>query len=137
MGGVDLHDNGVANYRISIRGKKWWWPLWIQCLDSAVVNAWKLHCLVTASKNAKPMSQLHFKNTVAKSLLLASEDVMAETDSTTTDETDADYMVQNLPKLDRLHVSIKVNNRRRCIVCAPKATIFNNNRNTNPKLAPE
>ena len=22
MGGVDLHDNGVANYRIAIRGKK-------------------------------------------------------------------------------------------------------------------
>lgn len=35
MGGVDLHDN----YRIGIRGKKWWWPLWFQCLDSAVVNA--------------------------------------------------------------------------------------------------
>ncbi|KAK9703800.1 Transposase IS4 [Popillia japonica] len=48
MGGVDLHDNGVANYRIGIRGKKWWWPLWVQCLDSAVVNAWKLHCIVAA-----------------------------------------------------------------------------------------
>ncbi|KAK9700904.1 Transposase IS4 [Popillia japonica] len=53
MGGVDLHDNGVANYRIGIRGKKWWWPLWVQCLDSAVVNAWKLHCIVAASKKTK------------------------------------------------------------------------------------
>jgi len=27
MGGVDLHDNGIANYRIRVKGKKWWWPL--------------------------------------------------------------------------------------------------------------
>lgn len=43
MGGVDLHDNGVANYRIGVRGKKWWWPLFINCLSSSAVNAWKLY----------------------------------------------------------------------------------------------
>lgn len=24
MGGVDLHDNGICNYRINVKGKKWW-----------------------------------------------------------------------------------------------------------------
>ncbi|KAK9711703.1 Transposase IS4 [Popillia japonica] len=27
MGGVDLHDNGISNNRITITGKKWWWTL--------------------------------------------------------------------------------------------------------------
>ncbi|XP_017467021.1 PREDICTED: piggyBac transposable element-derived protein 2-like [Rhagoletis zephyria] len=43
MGGVDLHDNAVANYRIGIRGKKWWWPLWTNSVNSTTVNPWKIH----------------------------------------------------------------------------------------------
>lgn len=124
MGGVDLHDNGVANYRIGIRGKKWWWPLWVQCLDSAVVNAWKLHCFIAASKKVKPMSQLDFKNSVTKSLLLSSEDVVDGIEPSSTDDSDIDYRQHNLPRLDGLHVPLKTNDRRRCIVCTPKATIF-------------
>lgn len=46
MGGVDLHDNGVQNYRIHIRSKKWYWPLFISGVDSAIVNAWKLQCFL-------------------------------------------------------------------------------------------
>lgn len=46
MGGVDLHDNAVQNYRINIRAKKWYWPLWLSVLNSAAVNAWKLHCFI-------------------------------------------------------------------------------------------
>ena len=40
MGGVDLHDQFVANYRVRIRSKKWWWPLFIWNINSAAVNAW-------------------------------------------------------------------------------------------------
>ena len=40
------------------------------CLDSAVVNTWKLHCFVAASTKSKPMSQLDFKNIIAKTLHL-------------------------------------------------------------------
>ena len=35
MGGIDLADNMVANYRIGIRGKKWWWPIFLTTLMSA------------------------------------------------------------------------------------------------------
>ena len=43
MGGVDLHDQFVASYRIRVRSKKWWWPLFIWQVNSAVVNAWLLY----------------------------------------------------------------------------------------------
>lgn len=46
MGGVDFHDNAVQNYRVNIRAKKWYWPLWLSVLNSSIVNAWKLHCSV-------------------------------------------------------------------------------------------
>lgn len=126
MGGVDLHDNGVGNYRIGVRGKKWWWPLWVQCLDSSIVNAWKLHCFVASSKKEKPMSQLDFKNEVTKSLLFTSEDTMGETSASIEDEEepDRDFRQPNLPRVDGLHVPVKTDNRRRCLVCAPKATVF-------------
>ena len=42
MGGVNLHDNGIGNYRISVTGKKWWWPLFTNFIDSVIVNAWKI-----------------------------------------------------------------------------------------------
>lgn len=61
MGGVDLHDNGIANYRIRITGKKWWWPLFINTLDSIIVNSWKIHGMV----NSNRMSQLNFKSYIA------------------------------------------------------------------------
>lgn len=39
MGGVDLHDNAIANFRIGIRGKKWWWPLFTNLLGNMMVSA--------------------------------------------------------------------------------------------------
>ncbi|KAK0171447.1 hypothetical protein PV327_011291, partial [Microctonus hyperodae] len=51
----------------------------VQCLGSAIVYTWKLHCLIAVSKNVKSMSQLDFKNAVTKSFLLQSEHVMANT----------------------------------------------------------
>lgn len=41
MGGVDLFDNAMNNYRIRVRGKKWYWPLVTNAFDAAMVNAWK------------------------------------------------------------------------------------------------
>lgn len=60
MGGVDLHDNAVQNYRIAIRGKKWYFPLFTTCVDSALVNAWKIHCFLSKVEKRKQMSQKDF-----------------------------------------------------------------------------
>lgn len=65
MGGVDLHDNGIANYRIKIRGKKWWWPLFINMIDSAIVNSWKIFKIANNSN----ISQLTFRSSLVLSLL--------------------------------------------------------------------
>lgn len=36
MGGVDLHDNDIANYRISIGRKNWWWSLFTNIIDRII-----------------------------------------------------------------------------------------------------
>ena len=38
MGGVDLFDQFVANYRVRIWSKKWWWPFFALTLNASVVN---------------------------------------------------------------------------------------------------
>ncbi|KAG5877348.1 hypothetical protein JTB14_005148 [Gonioctena quinquepunctata] len=43
MGGTDLMDHGVANYRIGIREKKWYWPIFTWLVDVSVHNAWVLY----------------------------------------------------------------------------------------------
>ncbi|XP_037943670.1 piggyBac transposable element-derived protein 3-like [Teleopsis dalmanni] len=69
MGGVDMADNAISNYRISIRGKKWWWPLFSNAVDSCLVNAWKLHCFISKAQKNKQMSQLDFRSVVSTALL--------------------------------------------------------------------
>lgn len=64
MGGVDLHDNGIANYRIKIRGKKWWWPLFINMIDSCIVNAWRIYEIA----NEKTIPQIQFRSNLVLSL---------------------------------------------------------------------
>ena len=46
MGGVDLLDKQVTLYRTRIRGKKWWFPIFTQMLDVAVINCWRMHNIV-------------------------------------------------------------------------------------------
>lgn len=73
MGGVDLHDNAVSNYRIAVRGKKWWYPLWTNAITSTTVNAWKIHCLIAKAEGTKQLSQIDFKAEIATKLLLFQE----------------------------------------------------------------
>ena len=43
MGGVDLLDILLGSYRPNLRSKKWWWPLFSNALNIAVVAAFKIH----------------------------------------------------------------------------------------------
>ena len=38
MGGVDLFDMLLGSYRQNLRSKKWWWPLFVNALNIAVVG---------------------------------------------------------------------------------------------------
>lgn len=50
MGGVDLLDQAVNNYRVSIQGKKWWWCLFTHLVNVSAVNAWRLRLLACNEK---------------------------------------------------------------------------------------
>ena len=65
MGGVDLMDRLLASYRPTIRGKKWYWPLFINALNVSVVAAWRVHCKVAD----EPLSHLDFRREIAVCLL--------------------------------------------------------------------
>ena len=45
MDGVDLMDKHKASCKTAIRGKKWYFPIWIDLLDINVSNAWILYKL--------------------------------------------------------------------------------------------
>lgn len=106
MGGVDLHDNGIANYRIAITGKKWWWPLFINTLDSIIVNSWKIYNMVNSNK----MSQLNFKSYIALRLLKLSNNKSKPSSSTVPTEVRYNNIGHIVTKSDN-------NARRRCKIC--------------------
>ena len=43
MGGIDLCDPFVASYRMRVRSKKWWFPLFAWGMNMACVNPWRLY----------------------------------------------------------------------------------------------
>lgn len=65
MGGTDRMDQNINAYRVSIRGKKWWWCLFTWMLDVAVQNAW----LLARKKNPK-LTQLNFRRDLVMAYLL-------------------------------------------------------------------
>jgi DNA excision repair protein ERCC-6 len=67
MGGVDLMDRLLSAYRPRIKGKKWWWSLFVNSVNNAVVAAWKLHCRVTPSSDT--LSHLNFRREVVLGLM--------------------------------------------------------------------
>ena len=64
MGGVDLFDKCLSNYRRSIRTKKWWWLLFQWGIDATRTNSW---FLFKRSENGGP--QLQFVRALAKNLI--------------------------------------------------------------------
>ncbi|GFR74833.1 PiggyBac transposable element-derived protein 3 [Elysia marginata] len=69
MGGVDRADQNIGAYRIQIRTKKWWWPLFAFYVDASVQNAWLLYRHTPAARS-QPMDQLAFKRAIVHVFLL-------------------------------------------------------------------
>ena len=65
MGGVDLFDQFVANYRIRIRSKKWWWVFFSWSIDACIVNSW----IIFKSVKRSSISLLEFRREVLQQLL--------------------------------------------------------------------
>ncbi|XP_060867582.1 piggyBac transposable element-derived protein 3-like [Metopolophium dirhodum] len=65
MGGVDRMDQNISQYRIGIRGKKWYSSIVLYIIDLAVQNAWQLHRMYNKNK----MDQLAFRRSIVISYL--------------------------------------------------------------------
>ncbi|KAK9759298.1 Transposase IS4 [Popillia japonica] len=61
MGGTDLTDENIARWRISLRGKKWWWCLFMWLIDASIQNAWVLY-----KKSGNILTQLEFRREIVK-----------------------------------------------------------------------
>ena len=73
MGGVDLLDRFLSQYRPKIKGKKWWWPFFTNTLNMAVVAAWRIH------RECKgKLTQLEFLREITTSLMKREEPRSAE-----------------------------------------------------------
>ena len=59
MGNVDVFDGHVASYRISLRGKKWWWPHFINTLDCLKAASYSLYEICHCNEKTK-LTYLNF-----------------------------------------------------------------------------
>ena len=46
MGGVDLMDRALSEFRPCIHGRKWYWQLLVNALNISVVFTWRLYLLI-------------------------------------------------------------------------------------------
>lgn len=113
MGGTDLMDENVARYRISMRGKKWWWCLFTWLLDVSVHNAWQLH-----KKSGGELPQLAFRRAVATTYLKTygvppkgPGRVAVSKSSVTLNRVSDDFRYD---RLDHLIISTENKKRKRC-----------------------
>ena len=65
MGGVDRMDWNVQKYRIKIRAKKWYFPLFTNAIDVAIVNSDVLYTMA----NSENMSLLDFRREITRAYL--------------------------------------------------------------------
>ena len=64
MGGVDLFDRFLSDYRPRLRSKKWWWRLFSSFLNMSVVAAWRL-----LKEIGGTMPRLQFRRDVVRTLM--------------------------------------------------------------------
>ena len=76
MGGVDLMDRLLESYRPTIRGKKWYWTLFVNFLNVTVVAAWRIYCRLGQQK----ISHLEFPRQVTLCWLKADEETQNRQD---------------------------------------------------------
>lgn len=64
MGGVDRMDWSINKYRVKIRGKKWYFPIFTNLIDMTLINA---HILYTLAGNKIPL--LDFRRIITRTYL--------------------------------------------------------------------
>ena len=67
MGGVYLLDRLLGSYRPQLRSKKWWWNLFSNGLNIALIASWRIHCEV--HEKSQQLSHLEFLRSITQVLL--------------------------------------------------------------------
>ncbi|XP_003378737.1 putative piggyBac transposable element-derived protein 2 [Trichinella spiralis] len=78
MGGVDILDKLLSSYRPRLRSKKWWWNLFSNALNLAVVAAWRLHRELH-QESSIALSHLDFTRDITTHLLRAKSQLTIRT----------------------------------------------------------
>ena len=108
MGGVDQLDSGVANYRIKIKGKKWWWCHYTNNMKILMVAAWK--AWRKANPEVKDQSELTFIRFIVSRYLTLPSDKVLKSVTTGTRVNEGIRLNQQFHKL------IQVKSQRRCAI---------------------
>lgn len=113
MGGTDLMDENVGRYRIGVRSKKWWWPLFSWLIDVSIQNAWVLY-----KKSGKSVTQLQFRREIVNTYLskygTASKGAGRPSSSLTSSQGNRVSDAIRYDRIDHLLVYIPDQKRRRC-----------------------
>ena len=56
-------DQSIDNYRMGVRSKKWWWPVFAFIIDASLHNAWQLH---RKGDNNSPLDYLRFTRRIVQ-----------------------------------------------------------------------
>lgn len=110
MGGVDVLDKRVANYRISIRGKKWFFSILLWMLDVCVVNS-----TILAHQFGCKMDSLEFRRQIARTLLYEYGTPKINTGPRS-------LSIIPVASSSQQHLIITGAQRRRCRICQNKTT---------------
>ena len=114
MGGVDLFDKMRGHYRVRIRSRKWYWPLFRFCLNGSIVNLWILFLCIHSS-----ISLLEFIRQIVIALLAA-----PDLESRREIRPKTKKQVPQVVRFDnRIHLVNKIETQRRCADCG-KCTKF-------------
>lgn len=120
MGGVDRMDQNVEKYRVSIRSKKWWWPIFMYCLDLSVQQTWHIYRSTPAGRHS-PLDLLGIRRAVVTVLL-----AQGRSSQTSPGRPRAGPMkalskrVPDEVRLDGLNHFAQPSKERRCSLCRKK-----------------
>jgi hypothetical protein len=128
MGGVDRFDQNLLQYHSNIGGMKWWWNLFVWCIECAMQNAWLLHqetgdmdADIADEADHETMPSLEFRRYVAKSYLQMYATPLNKRGPKSPKP--AVKRVTNAVRFDRVdHWIVEANGSPRCAQCGKHTT---------------
>lgn len=112
MGGVDLMDRLLSTYRPRVKGKKWWWNLFINAVNIASVAAWRLHCSVSHPAIVK--THLQFLRELVQALTRSCSPRVRLGGPTAP--------TPNCVRFDGVHHYLEKTSQGRCVFCTTNTT---------------